>query len=438
MKILERGIYPVQSKSSRQRAGTEDYPEKNKRNLFSKVEICGVYLVVFCLPLYLVRLEIFSIPTNVLEIIIGALFIAWAINKIVNSEQRTANKNFKKLFIVHCLLFVAIALILIGVSVATIFSWDLRISAGIWKSWFVVPLLFFIIVIDTFKDRKKQIKNILFAFILSALVIGVISLVQWNLDSTGRLQGLYTSPNYLAMYLAPAWLICSYYFFTFLVAARGLTCGLGTRSKTIATKIFFLLCIILLSVILFFTKSLGAWLGIVVAVGFGLILYFYKIKKRKLFWVVIILGLIIVLILIYLKLNSEDGRISFNARLIIWQKALEVFKKYPLTGIGPGTFEDYFPPYPIWGVPQPHNLYLAFLIQTGIIGFVGFIWLLIHFFRNGLKLFIVHCSLFTILLIMVMVYILVHGLVDTTYWKNDLSVMFWMFIGLMTVLEKPQ
>lgn len=28
-----------------------------------------------------------------------------------------------------------------------------------------------------------------------------------------------------------------------------------------------------------------------------------------------------------------------------------------------------------------------------------------------------------------MIYALVHGLVDTTYWKNDLALMFWLIIG---------
>jgi len=27
-------------------------------------------------------------------------------------------------------------------------------------------------------------------------------------------------------------------------------------------------------------------------------------------------------------------------------------------------------------------------------------------------------------------YILIHGLVDTTYWKNDLSIIFWLVIVL--------
>ena len=118
---------------------------------------------------------------------------------------------------------------------------------------------------------------------------------------------------------------------------------------------------------------------------------------------------------------------------MIWQKAWQVFKQNPVIGIGPGTFQDYFPLYPKWGVPQPHNLFLAFLLQAGIIGFIGFIWLILWFFRPradqpwaGTRL----------LLIVIMSYILINGLADTTYWKNDLSLMFWLIIGAMTIIKK--
>lgn len=394
----------------------------------------GIYLVIFFLPLYLVRLTIFNIPTNIIELMIGVLFIIWLIIKTANSKQRTKNKEFKKLFVVlprrqagHYSLFIAIILILIGVSLSTAISWDLRMSAGIWKSWFVVPLLFFVILITTIK-KPKQIEKIFWAFILSGFIVSVISLVyliQGNLDGMSRLQGFYNSPNYLAMYLAPA-----------LV----LSLGLLFKEKKRILKILYLVSCFLFLVTLFFTKSLGAWLGVIVAVCFGFGLYLWNLPagrqgqdKKKLIWAIIVLGLIIIFVLTYLKLNSDDGRKSFNARLIIWQEALKVFKNYPITGIGPGTFQDYFPSYPIWGVPQPHNLYLAFLIQTGIIGFIGFIWLLIQFFRKGFR---VYGLKFTVLLMMVMICILIHGLVDTTYWKNDLSIVFWTIVGLMVVLRK--
>jgi len=121
--------------------------------------------------------------------------------------------------------------------------------------------------------------------------------------------------------------------------------------------------------------------------------------------------------------------------LLIWQKSLEIFKSYPFIGIGPGTFHDYFLPYPKWGVPQPHNVYLAFLVQTGLVGFIGFIWLLVWFYKNGLEIYKKRKT--TVVLMSVMTYFLIHGLIDTVYWKNDLAVFFWLIIGIMEIIKKP-
>jgi O-antigen ligase len=414
----------------------------------------GIYLIVFCLPLYLLRFSIFNIPTTVLELMIYALFVFWLI--------KVKWTGIKEVIIKIRKIILPIILILIGVSVATIFSWNLRASAGIWKAWFIDPILFFIVIVSVVKN-SEQIKKIFYSLIFSGFVVSVISLIyliQGKLDASGRLQAFYTSPNYLAMYLAPV-LIASFWvlFFRFPRSAQRAELrvepsapptsvgdharfGLKTRSRTIPKTILLIINCLLLIVVLLLTKSFGAWLGIIVALVFGLIVCLPKIKPAqcwsasggKIIWGIIFCLLAIVLIFGFLKINSIQGKLSLSSRLEIWQRAWQVFKIYPIVGIGPGTFEDFFVPYPRWGVPQPHNLYLAFLLQAGIIGFIGFVWLVVWFFQNGFKnLFKVYNSKFMVILMSVMIYVLIHGLVDTTYWKNDLSVMFWLFIGLMAV-----
>lgn len=197
--------------------------------------IWGIYLVVFCLPLYLVRFSILNIPTNVLELMVGILFILWLI--------KGGFKKFKKLLASNYSLLIATILILIGDSLTTALSWDLRTSAGIWKSWFVVPLVFFIILITTIKS--KQIKGVFWAFILSVFIVAVISLIQWNFDSLGRLQGIYTSPNYLAMYLAPGLVVLGCYLFTFFAPQlRG--SGIGLRRIFLVSSFCVVLIVIFL------------------------------------------------------------------------------------------------------------------------------------------------------------------------------------------------
>jgi len=257
--------------------------------------------------------------------------------------------------------------------------------------------------------NSEQIKKVLYSLFLSGTVVSIISLVYLilgKLDPVGRLQAFYTSPNYLAMYLAPA-LIIGF--------------GLITR-KNIISSTFILFSIICLVLSIIFTYSFGAWLGIVAALGFGFFIYLLKLKKR-LAWVILGFSLVFILILGYLALIQRGA--SLETRLIIWQRAFEVFKTHPILGIGPGTFESY---------PQPHNIFLAFLLQTGIVGFIGFIWLLIWFLKTGfMNLASFNDARFILILISMMIYILVHGLVDTTYWKNDLSALFWTVTALMVI-----
>lgn len=359
-----------------------------------KVLTWGICLVVFCLPLYLLRFEVFGIPTTVLEMMLYSLFIIWLFNK---SKDQLFLRSEKKL------IFIAIGLIFIGASLATIFSSNLRASAGIWKAWFVDPLLFFIVIISIIKN-SEQIRKIFCSLFLSGTVVAIISLVyliQGNLDPVGRLQAFYNSPNYLAMYLAPA-LIIGF--------------GLWIIAKKQLVKILLITDYLLLVTCLFFTKSFGAWLGIIAAIGIGLIIYLFK-SRKKLAWIILVLTLIVILALGYFALIQRPS--SFETRMVIWQKALQVFKTNPILGIGPGTFENYA------GVPQPHNIFLAFLLQTGIVGFIGFIWLLIYFYKKRTS----------VVLTMVMTYILVHGLVDTTYWKNDLAIIFWLIIALYYIIN---
>jgi len=136
------------------------------------------------------------------------------------------------------------------------------------------------------------------------------------------------------------------------------------------------------------------------------------------------------------NIKNLGNRSSLASREIIWKSAGLMIQKNPVFGIGPGNFQNkyleyqkYFPPYPEWAVPQPHNLFLAFWLEAGIVGFAGFILLLAQFFRDNKKA-IENNRLYGTLCLVIMLYFLIHGLVDTTYWRNDLSTMFWVIIAV--------
>jgi len=364
--------------------------------MFQKIIHFSICLIILSLPLYLVRFRIGWLPTNLLELMIGGLFIVW-LGQLKNIRRLASN------------IFYPVFLIFLGITISTLFSVDLQTSAGIWKSWFIVPLLFFIVVVNEIKN-KKQVKDILIALFLSGAGVALMALWYWlsnNLTYDGRLRAFYLSPNHLAMYLSPI-LILSFYLY-------------GCLKKDIY-KILLFIVHCSLFIVIYLTYSYGAWLGILAALVFILI-----IKKNKKMALVFFLMAILVL---FLQMSSPKLP-ALKSRLIIWQSAGEIIKDHPLIGVGPGMFQKYyldyqakFSPYLEWAVPQPHNIFLAFWLQTGLIGLIGFIWLLMIFFKNSPP------KKLSAILMATMIYILIHGLVDTTYWKNDLSVIFWLIIAL--------
>jgi len=390
-------------------------------SMFQKIIHFSICLIVLSLPFYLIRLNIGWIPTNLLELMISALFIIWLVSRIRINSGQLKKVNF----------FLPVFLIFLGVTLATLFSVDTITSAGIWRGWFIVPLIFFIIIISYLKS-KEQVRDILFALFLSGIGVALVAFFYWlndNLTYDGRLQAFYFSPNHLAMYLSPI-LILSFYLYPFF------------KKKISRILLFTADC--LLFIVIYLTYSYGAWLGIGGALIFILIIFFRSRvleNKRHFFYLIIFFMLLVVFSFVWqIPSQKFQGFLDFSypswqSRLIIWQSAGTIIKDHSLIGIGPGMFQKYYldyqaklSPYLEWAVPQPHNLFLAFWLQTGLLGLIGFIWLLFKFFRSGISKKTPKKLLFV--LMAAMIYILIHGLVDTTYWKNDLSIIFWLLIGI--------
>ncbi len=438
----------------------------------------GAGLVIFLAPLYL--LKIGDWPMTVLEALIWVFAVVWIIKKIQSCchSRESGNPGFccpelvsgpgsrvkpgmTIIKLKENKLFRPIFLILVGVTVSAVFSLDLRVSAGIIKSWFLAPLLFAWVFNNLF-ESEDGVKTFLAALAASATGVALVAIVYLafgRLTFDGRLAAFYLSPNHLAMWLAPG-LISS------------LSLWFYAKKPYQRLLLFTVYC--LLFVILYFTFSYGAWLGLAAA-GFFILVVFWRLKLiswRRLF---LVSGLLFIVFasLIFLQLSGGNNekmislltspRSSWQSRLMVWQSAWLILKDHWLLGIGPGLFQEhylayqqYFPPYLEWAVPQPHNLWLAWWLQAGLAGLIGFIWLLVIFFRQtiltvkhrflpapavspslkekekerGWTLALATKQPLIIFSMAMMVYFLAHGLVDATFWKNDLALIWWAAIFL--------
>ncbi len=406
-----------------------------------KIEF-GVYAVIFCLPLYLIRQNIFGIPTTALELGIYTLFTVWFI------------RNYRRLraqeFIPDKIFLSGVFLLLAGIAAATFLSVDLRVSAGIFKGWFFDPLLFFIVLVSIIKS-SGQAENALKAFSASGFAAAVSGLFYWfgllpdGVSYDGRLHAFFSSPNYLAMYLAVPFIVAVWFFLTDSFPDEN-------RKNSGKQKYFWLVSGFVMAGAIYLTYSYAAWLAVFVAV-FLLICLLAPIAKKKVIFTAFLLFFIVLFFAQsgtdkFQSLKDLSYRSSANSRVMIWSSALMIGRDHPVFGIGPGNFQKYYldyqkrftEPYLEWAVPEPHNVFLAFWLETGILGLAGFVLILIWFFRSGF-LILKKCRLSGIrsiaaVLISSMVYILLHGIFDTTYWKNDLAMIFWLMLGLIFVIKK--
>jgi O-antigen ligase len=89
-----------------------------------------------------------------------------------------------------------------------------------------------------------------------------------------------------------------------------------------------------------------------------------------------------------------------------------------------------------WPSIYPHNLWLAFWSETGLLGLLSFAtiygMLLVRGWRalasaTGLARTVLYGAVGTLIVYFV------HGMVDTPYWKNDLAVEFWLVAAMVIV-----
>ncbi len=225
--------------------------------------------------------------------------------------------------------------------------------------------------------------------------------------------------------------------------------------------------LILIGLIL--TQTRNSWIAFALTF-FALIIYLLgslripsKTKRRAIAYTLV---LVIVIIAIYFgaellsrgivtrstsitthKINPESlesiGNNSLLTRVFIWHTALMAFLKHPIVGIGYSSF--YFSSQLYYTIPailfdmfargsHPHITYLAVLVETGIVGLIGFLIFLYSIAKHALKSLKLNqnCDEFkrTLLINWSFVYVFVSmGMTDAWLW-GQITVLFGFLLGL--------
>jgi O-antigen ligase len=195
-----------------------------------------------------------------------------------------------------------------------------------------------------------------------AMIVTRVPAAQYALQH-GRATGTFVLPGELAGYLI-----------VFLPVAFAIGCVAAQRPLRVVGWCGFAIGLTALAL----TYSRAGWIGFVAAAAFLL-----ATRTRRGAALVLLAGVAGVLLLF----NAHHDPSEDYTRLSIWQAALQIADRFPLTGVGPFNFSRL---YGLVRAPDgdatafhAHSLYLTFFVEFGAIGLAAVAW---TFWRFGTEL----------------------------------------------------
>jgi putative inorganic carbon (hco3(-)) transporter len=183
---------------------------------------------------------------------------------------------------------------------------------------------------------------------------------------------------------------------------------------------------------LLLTRSLGGILSLLL----GLLLYFFlqgKIGKKK---IILLCCLAMIAVLVFLSrtfVAQQHLQPAFSGlmRISYWKDTLAMIQNHPLAGVGLGNFNLVHSRY-------AHNSFLQLWAETGILGIISFLWLLFLVFYSAVKNTGVSKDKTLLLsLISANAIFLIHNLVDFTLFLPEVSLVWWVILGLAAARVLP-
>lgn len=370
----------------------------------------GLAAVVAATPLYQVRGEVLGLPTTFLELTLAAVVLGILVRRPREKPQRTPYDLWVALFVAGSLL-------------AALVSPDPREGLGLWRAFILEPVIFFYAVRTVFARRDARP---LLAGAMAA--IAVVAAWTFSLVADGRgitydqrLLGPYQTANYFALLLVPLILMTVCWPRREWLALRLAAAGGG-------------LLMLLLS------NSRGGELALLAG---ALVTIPFLGRRFRLILAAVLIGSLAAAAAVFgprLIEHSEEQVVS--ARPVVWREAAGAIAARPLFPVGPGQFQRLFrervagnETERLYVAPQAHNAHNFILVAwtewglltvVALLGIVGTTILTIVRRRNY----------WMIVPSAMLAAIIFHGLVDTSVFKNDLAILFWLTVALTVVLPK--
>ena len=337
----------------------------------------GCYLLAFALPLQTGRykLHTFFLGSQILDILLLGVILGLLVKKLPVIAKSPINMlllgmaGFYYLSLWEGAFFMNLPL--------PLFINDARFSD--WKNY-VEMFLMALVFASAIRD-KSQVRLLILAMCLSVLVVNR----NYYTNISGHDFSRFSEDDRYAGALGYAG-VNGFAAFEAMFAVFLLGVSVYTKKWVVKLAMLGLLATCLYC--LLFSFSRGGYLGFVTGmVTIGLL----KSRKLLLLMVLLVVAWQVVLpaavqerILMTRDSGTEAGvDSSSEERLTLWQDAIDLFKRNPLTGTG---FNTYGYMGRVGSYRDTHNYYVKVVAETGLIGFALYIYLLYRLFRVAREL----------------------------------------------------
>ncbi len=394
--------------------------------LVFKEQKTATLLLLALLPIYLIRFSVGPVPSTLLEV--------FAIILIIGSFVKA--KAWKMDYLRTLGPYRSATLLLLAASCfAVTFSPDPLGALGIWKAFFIEPVLLFFVFRFTFTERHDFVRGV---WILGAVTVGIaaFALVQsatglaipppWDVEV--RATSLFDFPNAVGLFVAPV--------VTALIVIAGAYVG-STGTSTPAARSRIILSIMALCGVIacVLSQTEAAYIAIPAALLIVLLVSRASTKTK----LSIILPCILLAAIAFgvsstvrEKLSLQDT--SGQVRLSQWRETSVLLKEHPLVGAGlngyPLVFAKYHDPHLYEIFQYPHNIVLNFWVELGLLGVIA----LILFILSTAKVVVLRRDdVLVLAAAAALLTMCIHGLVDVPFFKNDLVILTAFFIAMTLV-----
>ena len=327
-------------------------------------------------------------------------------------------------FLIPAVLFV------IAGAISVVTAPSLTAALGLYRAYVLEPIAFALVLANVLRNEQRAFL-IVAGLMLSATVAGLANsftvlsgLLQGTYDVTATPPVvIYLTANAVALYVVPI---------TGLAGAYALHGHLPERA---AGATFFVIGVIVTAL----SFSRGGYLALAAVVA--VLALSHRRRWFMLGAAAVLLAALALVPPIRHRILIETQNVYGNtvqSRIDLWNGAIKLIEHRPLFGAGLSGFQERVQPYltNFHSTAQfidPHNIVLNFYVELGLLGLVAAAWVIgLGFITSwrGWRSAPLQWRPLHLGVLLALVAVVVHGMVDVPYFKNDLSLLFWTLLGL--------